>query len=69
MCEFQLVDLTAMAAPARLAFVINLYNLIILHAFAKVGIPKSDLKRYRFYDQMGYEIGGCGNFDIILDHL
>ena len=52
-CEFQRVDLAAMTPDVRLAFVINLYNLVILHAFAKVGIPKSDLKRYRFYDQMG----------------
>lgn len=57
-CEFQKVDVIAMEPDYRKAFIINLYNLVVIHAFAKVGIPTTNLKRYRFYDQIGYEIGG-----------
>jgi hypothetical protein len=52
-CEFQKVDLTAMEEDARLALVINIYNMAIVHAMVKVGIAKTNLKRYSFFDSVG----------------
>ena len=57
-CEFQKTNLTLMGTDERLTFCINLYNLLVIHAFAKVGIPSSDLTRFSFFDKVGYEIGG-----------
>lgn len=36
-CEFRSTDLGTMKETTRLAFLINLYNLMILHAFAQLG--------------------------------
>eukprot|EP00759_Apiculatamorpha_spiralis_P013642 PhF_6_TR20469/c0_g1_i1/m.29443 len=41
----------------KIAFLINVYNLMIKVAFAKVGIPESDLKRYHFFDYVSFYIG------------
>lgn len=53
-CEFQKVDLAAMGEDARLAFVINIYNMAIVHAMVKVGIATTNLKRYSYFDSVGY---------------
>eukprot|EP00040_Diaphanoeca_grandis_P009777 m.50107 g.50107 ORF g.50107 m.50107 type:complete len:501 (+) comp21213_c0_seq1:199-1701(+) len=57
-CEIQRIEITALEESVRLAFTLNLYNLVVSHAFVKVGIPTSNLKRYAFFDRIGYEIGG-----------
>jgi hypothetical protein len=57
-CEFQLVDVGAMPDNYKQAFFINLYNLVVLHAFTAVGIPSSNLRRLSFFDSVGYVIGG-----------
>mmetsp|Transcript_2320 Transcript_2320/g.4521 ORF Transcript_2320/g.4521 Transcript_2320/m.4521 type:complete len:507 (+) Transcript_2320:4177-5697(+) len=57
-CEFQGIKLGAMNPDSKLAFCINLYNLIVLHAFAKVGAPKNTMQRGAFFKNIGYEIGG-----------
>mmetsp|Transcript_28366 Transcript_28366/g.74493 ORF Transcript_28366/g.74493 Transcript_28366/m.74493 type:complete len:506 (+) Transcript_28366:229-1746(+) len=56
-CEIQKVTLSDMADDERLAFIINVYNLAIVHAMVKVGIPKTNLKRYTYFDKVGYCIG------------
>eukprot|EP00428_Durinskia_dybowskii_P042682 CAMPEP_0170270442 /NCGR_PEP_ID=MMETSP0116_2-20130129/35166_1 /TAXON_ID=400756 /ORGANISM="Durinskia baltica, Strain CSIRO CS-38" /LENGTH=516 /DNA_ID=CAMNT_0010521635 /DNA_START=42 /DNA_END=1592 /DNA_ORIENTATION=- len=53
--ELQVVDLATLPEPVRRAFVINLYNMIIPHAFAKLGIPNGDLPRVAFFDGVCYE--------------
>jgi len=57
-CEIRSIDITVMEDDLRLAFTLNLYNLVVSHAFVKVGIPNSDLKRRYFFDRVGYEVGG-----------
>ena len=57
-CEFQTTDLAAMPRDARVAFVINLYNLLILHAFVQLGAPKTGLQRSAFFVRVGYDVGG-----------
>ena len=57
-CEFRAVDLSAMQRESRLAFLINLYNLMILHAFGHVGAARTNGGRYTFFDLVKTNIGG-----------
>mmetsp|Transcript_4379 Transcript_4379/g.10715 ORF Transcript_4379/g.10715 Transcript_4379/m.10715 type:complete len:659 (-) Transcript_4379:185-2161(-) len=43
------------AAAAQKAFWINCYNLLVVHAFAEVGIAQSDLRRLRFFAAVKYQ--------------
>mmetsp|Transcript_542 Transcript_542/g.1657 ORF Transcript_542/g.1657 Transcript_542/m.1657 type:complete len:569 (-) Transcript_542:28-1734(-) len=57
-CELQGVDMAKMDGKTKLAFGINLYNLMIIHAFMKVGIPASSPQRGSFFGTVSYNIGG-----------
>eukprot|EP00039_Didymoeca_costata_P003691 m.69194 g.69194 ORF g.69194 m.69194 type:complete len:503 (+) comp12031_c1_seq1:366-1874(+) len=57
-CEFQKIDILDMKEDTRIAFTINLYNLLIIHAFVQVGIATSDWQRLSYFDLIGYNIGG-----------
>ena len=56
--HLQNVSLDNTDTPTKMAFVINLYNFLIKYAFVSVGIPKSDLVRYSFFDTVAVNIGG-----------
>ena len=56
-----------MSVEEKTAFLLNLYNILIKHAFIKVGIPFSEGTNPTggsgkvmggFFDSVGYEIGG-----------
>mmetsp|Transcript_14418 Transcript_14418/g.27025 ORF Transcript_14418/g.27025 Transcript_14418/m.27025 type:complete len:514 (+) Transcript_14418:120-1661(+) len=57
-CELQAVDFENMEYNLKLAFSINLYNLMIKYAFVKVGIGSSPLGRSAFFNSVGFEVGG-----------
>jgi len=57
-CELQQIDLSKMDRGTRIAFLINVYNMMVLHAFAQVGNPSSTLNRGKFFNSMRYDIGG-----------
>ena len=57
-CEIQCVDMTSMSPNERTAFCINLYNMMIVHAFAKLGRPESSRARLAFFSNVSYMIGG-----------
>lgn len=57
-CELQCAPFVDMTNDEKLAFGINLYNLMIKHAFMKVGIPSGAIARLSFYSSVGYLIGG-----------
>jgi len=57
-CELQGVSFDSMEDDFKLAFGINLYNLMIIHAFIKVGAPNGALDRSSFFSKIGYNIGG-----------
>jgi len=57
-CEIQKIDFGGMSDQEKLAFGINLYNLMIKHAFMKVGIPTNNIQRASFFDTVSYNIGG-----------
>lgn len=43
---------------ARKAFLLNVYNIGVKHAYANVGIPRTPRERLAFYGSVGYVIGG-----------
>lgn len=43
---------------ARKAFLLNVYNIGVKHAYANVGIPRTSRERLAFYGSVGYVIGG-----------
>ena len=61
-CELQNVKLERDLGGSdaeKLSFFINLYNMMVVHAFATVGIPESSLQRLAFFDHVQYSIGGA----------
>jgi len=57
-CELQGLDLSVMDEKTKLAFCINVYNLMIKHAFIKIGLPSSNLTRSAFFNGVKYNLGG-----------
>jgi len=57
-CELQGVDMGKMGRDTRLAFGINLYNLMIKYAFMKVGIGTTSYSRGAFFSIVKFNVGG-----------
>ena len=57
-CELQKVMLSSMNENDRKCFVINLYNLMVYHAYIKVGIPRTTYQRLSFFSSVSYNLGG-----------
>ena len=57
-CELQGVHMDKMDDNTKLAFGINLYNLMIKYAFMKVGIGSSALARGAFFSGVKFNVGG-----------
>ncbi|KAG0568494.1 hypothetical protein KC19_6G023300 [Ceratodon purpureus] len=52
------VDPSVMSHEQKLAFWINLYNALLMHAFLAYGIPRSDLKFFTLMQKAAYCVGG-----------
>lgn len=52
------VDPSGLAESNRKAFFLNVYNALLLHAFAVMGRPQSLMERMNLYSHACYEIGG-----------
>mmetsp|Transcript_9224 Transcript_9224/g.20586 ORF Transcript_9224/g.20586 Transcript_9224/m.20586 type:complete len:526 (+) Transcript_9224:89-1666(+) len=57
-CELQKIDLYGMSTDLKIAFVINLYNLTVIFAFAEFGIPQTNWTRLGFFDTVKIDVGG-----------
>jgi len=57
-CELQGVDMGLMDESTKLAFGINVYNLMIKYAFMKVGIGTTSVSRNGFFGGVKMNIGG-----------
>jgi len=57
-CEVQRVRLPTLDVATRTAFCTNLYNMMVTHAFAKVGRPEGSIRRDAFFSNVSYNIGG-----------
>ncbi|XP_057849553.2 uncharacterized protein LOC131060376 isoform X2 [Cryptomeria japonica] len=52
------VDPTSMQQHARLAFWINVYNALVMHAYLAYGIPDNNLRRLSLFQRAAYKVGG-----------
>lgn len=57
-CELQVCNLRNLSREELMAFFINIYNILVVHATTIVGTPDTLLKRLRFFDSISYNIGG-----------
>nr|GMD88765.1 Glutaredoxin like [Ipomoea batatas] len=57
--ELQRVDLSNMSREEKLAFFINLYNMMTIHAILVMGHPSGAMQRRRLSVDFNYVIGGC----------
>lgn len=58
-CQLQNINMLHLdPSSSRLAFGINVYNIMIIHAFLQVGIPDTMPQRGAFFTHVGYNIGG-----------
>ncbi|XP_043711585.1 uncharacterized protein LOC122660370 isoform X2 [Telopea speciosissima] len=52
------VNPTCLSSDEKLAFWINLYNALIMHAYLAYGVPRSDLKLFSLMQKAAYTVGG-----------
>lgn len=57
-CELQSISLEDMDDSTKMAFTLNVYNLMIKYAFCKVGIPATSMNRASFFDDVQFNLGG-----------
>lgn len=57
--ELERVDLDTLSREEKLAFFINLYNMMVIHAISTCGFPIGPLDRRKFLGDFKYVIGGC----------
>lgn len=56
--ELKRVDLNNLSRDEKIAFFVNIYNALLIHAFVVLGPPTNNLKRYRFFNHTSYIVGG-----------
>ncbi|RLM54560.1 hypothetical protein C2845_PM10G07780 [Panicum miliaceum] len=57
--ELQRVEIDDLSREEKLAFFINLYNMMAIHALVTCGVPAGPLDRRKFFGDFKYVIGGC----------
>ena len=59
-CELQAVDYLGLSTMERLCFCIELYNMMLQHAYAQLGVVSdiADERRERFFGNVGYSVQG-----------
>lgn len=57
--ELQRVEILNMSREERLAFFINLYNMMTIHAILIWGHPAGALERRKLFGDFKYVISGC----------
>ncbi|GAB4835000.1 hypothetical protein Ancab_033267 [Ancistrocladus abbreviatus] len=56
--QLERVNVTQMESEAQIAFWINIYNSLVMHAYLAYGIPNSSLRRLALFHKAAYKIGG-----------
>eukprot|EP00750_Incisomonas_marina_P027674 INCI6221.4.p1 GENE.INCI6221.4~~INCI6221.4.p1 ORF type:complete len:577 (-),score=95.81 INCI6221.4:588-2318(-) len=57
-CRLQQCDVMGFDDTSKTAFFLNLYNLMVQHAFVALGVPSSPRQRMLFFDAVKYSVGG-----------
>ena len=64
-CQIQCIDISKMDDTTKAAFCLNLYNIMIQHAFIKLGIGTTSSARSAIFKQVCYQVAGCAGRDRI----
>ncbi|KAJ4878058.1 hypothetical protein Rs2_43076 [Raphanus sativus] len=56
--QLERVSVNQMEGNAKLAFWINIYNALLMHAYLAYGVPASSLRRLALFHKSAYNIGG-----------
>lgn len=56
--QLERVKLSEMETNNRMAFWINLYNSLVMHAYLAYGIPQNSLRRLALFHKAAYNVGG-----------
>jgi len=56
--QLQRADIETLDRDAKLAFFINIYNILCIHGLIEKGVPSNLLARFQFYKDTSYVIGG-----------
>ncbi|KAK1287507.1 hypothetical protein QJS10_CPB19g02022 [Acorus calamus] len=56
--QLEKVNPAHLSCNERLAFWINLYNALIMHAYLAYGLPRSDIKLFSLMQKAAYTVGG-----------
>lgn len=56
--KLEKVDPSQLKHNEKLAFWINIYNALLMHAYVAYGIPRSNLKRMSILQKASYKVGG-----------
>jgi len=56
--ELQQLSLQSMNRNGRLAFFLNMYNVLFIHGCTEIGLPTNKFQRYSFFNNVAYEISG-----------
>ena len=65
-CQIQCIDISNMNNATRTAFCLNMYNIMIQHAFLKLGIATTSAQRSTIFKSVCYQIAGCAGRDRIV---
>lgn len=55
--ELQAFNLASMDVKTRKAFCINMYNMLVIHGYAQVGVPSGAFQIVRFFGNIAYRVG------------
>ncbi|MCO5606126.1 hypothetical protein L7F22_060313 [Adiantum nelumboides] len=53
----------------KLAFWINVYNALMMHAYLAYGVPKNDFKFFSLMQKAAYTVGGHSFNAVVIEHL
>ncbi|KAL4317810.1 hypothetical protein GQ457_18G001840 [Hibiscus cannabinus] len=56
--QLSMVDPSQMSYNEKLAFWINLYNALIMHAYLAYGVPRNEIKLFSLMQKAAYTVGG-----------
>eukprot|EP00250_Pteridium_aquilinum_P012838 c20977_g1_i1 orf=357-2570(-) len=63
------VDVTSLGHQEKLAFWINVYNALMMHAYLAYGVPKNDVKYFSLMQKAAYTVGGHFFNAMAIEHV
>ncbi|KAI5078770.1 hypothetical protein GOP47_0006441 [Adiantum capillus-veneris] len=63
------VDATTLRHDEKLAFWINIYNALMMHAYLAYGVPKNDVKYFALMQKAAYTVGGHFFNAMAIEHV